>query len=72
MAAVSAVHSRDTEVDTDVPDGCGSSSSKVSHTGDEDDIEKVGNSIFYVDNQLESPCDEDRGQLNVLSAAYEV
>ncbi|KAG0726682.1 H(+)/Cl(-) exchange transporter 7 [Chionoecetes opilio] len=53
----------------DGPDGCIPSFSRDS--GDEESIEKVGNSIFYVDNQQESPSDENRGQLNMLSAAYE-
>lgn len=42
------------------------------HTDEEENTEKVGNSIFYVDSQQESPSDENRGQLNMLSAAYEV
>lgn len=34
--------------------------------------DKVGNSIFYVDDQQEFPADEQRGNLNMISAAYEV
>ncbi|XP_063859826.1 H(+)/Cl(-) exchange transporter 7-like isoform X3 [Scylla paramamosain] len=70
VAAISTIHPRASEVSgEDVPDGCFPSSSKDSD--EEESSEKVGNSIFYVDSQQESPSDENRGQLNMLSAAYE-
>ncbi|XP_045130984.1 H(+)/Cl(-) exchange transporter 7-like [Portunus trituberculatus] len=70
VAAISTIHPRSSEVSgEDVPDGCFNSSFKDSD--EEESSEKVGNSIFYVDSQQESPSDENRGQLNMLSAAYE-
>lgn len=39
--------------------------------GDSDECDTARASTFYVDQQ-ESPAHEDRGQLNHLSAAFEV
>ncbi|XP_050723076.1 H(+)/Cl(-) exchange transporter 7-like isoform X2 [Eriocheir sinensis] len=61
----------------DVPDFSAPSPTTVgeegeaNHSGDGEGSDKIGNSIFYVDHQQESPSDENRGNLNMLSAAYE-
>ncbi|KAG7153799.1 H(+)/Cl(-) exchange transporter 7-like [Homarus americanus] len=59
------------EETVDVLDGCTPAENKTKPVEPECRSGAVGNSIFYVDDQQESPSDENRGQLNMLSAAYE-
>ncbi|XP_045599780.1 H(+)/Cl(-) exchange transporter 7 isoform X2 [Procambarus clarkii] len=54
----------------DVVDGCNSTEVEDKADKTQNETLSVGNSTFYPDQQ-ESPSDENRGQLNVLSAAYE-